>query len=203
MQTLARDRLITEHLPYTGAIAEQVIKEFNLHGVVPEEDVHGYARIGLTQAAQRFSPDRGATFATFSFPRIRGAVVEGLRVSNRARGHHLARREANDNTSEPTPAFTVRIDCTADVLPAHAFDPFDQLEARSLHKVVLKAIRELPELERQVIHLFYFEDLDRDCIAERLGHTPSYIGRIRYRALRHLTESLAAVAAEHGLGGSR
>ena len=202
MQTLARDRLITEHLPYTVAIAEQFIKEFNLHGVVPEEDVHGYARIGLTQAAQRFSPDRGATFATFSFPRIRGAVVEGLRVSNRARGHHLARREANDNGSTPVAAFTVRVDRAADIL-AHTLDPFEQLEARSLHNVVMKAVRELPELERQVILLFYVEDFDRDQIAQRLGHTPGYIGRVRYRALSNLAEALSTVAIDHGHGGSR
>jgi RNA polymerase sigma factor for flagellar operon FliA len=198
MQTLARDRLITEHLPYTGAIAENLMKEFNLHGVVPEEDVLGYARIGLTQAAGRFSPDRGAKFATFSFPRIRGAIVEGLRKSNRARGHHRVHQEASAGTP-----FSVRSDRASDVLPAHAVDPFEQLEARSLHKVVLKAVRELPDLERQVILLFYFEDLDRDRIAERLGHTPSYIGRLRHRALRTLSTSLEAVANEHGHGGSR
>src|ERR1700689_122013 len=126
MQTLARDRLITEHLPYTGAIAENLMKEFNLHGVVPEEDVLGYARIGLTQAAGRFSPDRGAKFTTFSFPRIRGSIVEGLRKSNRSRGHHRVNKEATYGT-----AFTVRIACATDSLPAHAVDPFEQLEARS------------------------------------------------------------------------
>jgi len=199
MQTLARDRLITEHLPYTGALAENFMKEFNLHGVVSEEDIHAYARIGLTQAAQRFSPDRGATFATFSFPRIRGAVVEGLRQCNRGRGHHRVHREANDN-SRPAAPFTFRIDRSAAVAVAHSYEPFEQLEARSLHRAVSKAIAELPELERQVIHLFYFEDLDRDQIAERLGHTPSYIGRIRHRALTTLTTVLSTVASEHGLG---
>ncbi len=37
---------------------------------------------GLAEAASRFDPDRGATFSTFAWYRVQGAIVDGLRKSS-------------------------------------------------------------------------------------------------------------------------
>ncbi len=60
---------------------------------------------GLAEAAQRFDPDRGASFATFAWYRVNGAIVDGLRrqtqlprrtwaklVALRAAGEYLEQR---------------------------------------------------------------------------------------------------------------
>ncbi len=60
---------------------------------------------GLAEAAQRFDPERGASFATFAWYRVNGAIVDGLRrqtqpprrtwaklVALRAAGEYLEQR---------------------------------------------------------------------------------------------------------------
>src|SRR5262245_60471891 len=37
---------------------------------------------GLAEAASRFDPDRGATFSTFAWYRVQGAIIDGLRRSS-------------------------------------------------------------------------------------------------------------------------
>jgi RNA polymerase sigma factor FliA len=210
METLARDQLIADHLYFTRVLAENVMSEFNLHDVVDLDDVRGYAKVGLTEAASRYSPDKGANFSTFSFWRIRGAVIDGLRKSHRSRGSHLhysrARHEPWTSASKPGPVhgIVVRADQSVDDLPAaDTSNPEAFLEAIWLRNAVLRAVRNLPALDAKVILLFYFEDLDLVRIAERLRHTESYIGRVRLRALRQLERSLADVAEDFCLRGSR
>ena len=99
MQTLERDRLINDHLDYTGALAAGLMSEFSLHGVVGYDDVLGYAAIGLTTAAVRYQADRGAHFKTFSFRHIRGAVLDGLRVLHRSRAQHQHWKVSTDQLS--------------------------------------------------------------------------------------------------------
>ncbi|NJL18613.1 MAG: hypothetical protein HC938_17105, partial [Nitrospira sp.] len=38
------------------------------------------ASIGLLEAISRFEPERGIPFAAFALPRVRGAVLNGLRT---------------------------------------------------------------------------------------------------------------------------
>jgi RNA polymerase sigma factor (sigma-70 family) len=224
MQPLARNRLITENLSYSHALAANVIREFNLQGVVPPEDVFADAHIGLIKAADRFRPDEGTAFRTFSYQRIRGAVIEGLRRSNRARGHHRQFKASGDvwaARSAPLPksqrhskkgrfdedyaAYLSEpgIEHIESLTERAQVDATDPSEAIALRDALAKAIRRLPELQRQVIVLFYFEDLDRDRIAKRLGCTSSYIGRLRHRGLANLAESVRAIAGDYVPEASR
>ncbi len=41
------------------------------------DDLVGYGMLGLTEAAQAFSPGHGVKFSTFAFFRIRGAIFDG------------------------------------------------------------------------------------------------------------------------------
>ena len=51
------------------------------------EELVALANMGLAEAAQRYEPDRGATFSTFAWYRVHGAIIDGLRRSS-----HLPRR---------------------------------------------------------------------------------------------------------------
>src|SRR4051812_38333728 len=79
MQTVSSEQLITEHLPYTTAVTNDFLSQHNLRKLIRVDDAVAYGRLGLTEAAARFSPDPGTSFATFSFTRIRGAVIDGIR----------------------------------------------------------------------------------------------------------------------------
>ena len=73
------------------------------------------------------------------------------------------------------------------------------LDSASLRSALLEAVRGLEENERQVIVLYYFEELVFERIAERLGFTKSYISRIHRKALQTLARRLKAIGRKHGL----
>ena len=54
---------------------------------LPFEELVALANAGLAEAAQRYEPDRGASFATFAWYRVNGAIIDGLRKAT-----HLPRR---------------------------------------------------------------------------------------------------------------
>src|SRR5438876_144249 len=43
------------------------------------EELVALGNLGLADAAKRFQPDRGASFSTFAWYRVQGAIVDGLR----------------------------------------------------------------------------------------------------------------------------
>jgi RNA polymerase sigma factor (sigma-70 family) len=195
MQTLERDRLINDHLDYTGALAAGLMSEFSLHGVVGYDDVLGYAAIGLTTAALRYEAGRGAHFKTFSFHHIRGAVLDGLRVLHRSRAQHqhwkvsagqLAERSAplslGDQGARSAPRYIDHPDQNDVVL-----DPFPAFEDGL---ALRQALDTLPEIERQIIVLYYSEDLSDYRIAERLGYSHTFVVRHRNLALQTLAAAL-------------
>ena len=84
MQSLAsttsppeRDALIESHRTYVRALALEVIRGLPPNVELDELISCGY--LGLVEAAERFDPRYGATFQTFAYYRIKGAIYDGLR----------------------------------------------------------------------------------------------------------------------------
>lgn len=82
----ARARLVEEHVRLAFKAAHLVYPRVRAH--VAFEDVVSLAKTGLAEAAQRYDPDMGASFSTFAWYRVYGAVIDGLR-----RAASLPRRE--------------------------------------------------------------------------------------------------------------
>jgi RNA polymerase sigma factor for flagellar operon FliA len=82
-------QLTERHLGLVKSIA------LKLHGQLPPQveldDLIGYGTQGMLEAAQRFDPSRGVTFATFAYYRVRGAMFDGLRRSGQMRRRDYAR----------------------------------------------------------------------------------------------------------------
>lgn len=57
-------------------IAWQIHRRMPAH--VEIDDLISYGQLGLAQAAKKFDPGKGASFTTFAFCRIRGAILDGL-----------------------------------------------------------------------------------------------------------------------------
>lgn len=71
------EELIINHQSYLRALARKI--HHRLPGHVDYEDLVAFGQVGLVQSAQRFDRSRGAIFPTFAYPRIRGAIFEGLK----------------------------------------------------------------------------------------------------------------------------
>lgn len=76
MTTTARRLAIESHLPLVAKLARKVRSR------VPSadlDDLIGVGTVGLCEAARRFRRGRGASFATFAWYRIEGAMLDHVR----------------------------------------------------------------------------------------------------------------------------
>ena len=73
----ARDHLIVSYSPLVKFIAGRV--GAGLPSSVDPGDLVGSGILGLIDAIERFDPGQGVKFETFAAPRIRGAILDGLR----------------------------------------------------------------------------------------------------------------------------
>jgi RNA polymerase sigma factor FliA len=73
----SRDRLIVHYSPLVKFVAGRV--GAGLPSSVDSGDLVSAGIFGLIDAVERFDPERGVKFETFAVPRIRGAVLDGLR----------------------------------------------------------------------------------------------------------------------------
>jgi RNA polymerase sigma factor FliA len=77
-ELLDRKRLAERHLPLVRSLAMQLRDQLPAHLAL--EDLLAYGSKGLMEAAERYDPSRGVAFSTFAHYRIRGALVDGLRI---------------------------------------------------------------------------------------------------------------------------
>ncbi len=74
----AREQLIVHYSPLVKFVASRV--GAGLPTSVDTGDLVSAGVFGLIDAIERFDPSRGAKFETFAIPRIRGAILDGLRA---------------------------------------------------------------------------------------------------------------------------
>jgi RNA polymerase sigma factor for flagellar operon FliA len=72
-------------------------------------------------------------------------------------------------------------------------NPFASLKSRELRQAVAECISNLPEKERLVISLYYYEDLNMKEIGNVLGITESRVCQIHTKAVQRLRSKLRAV----------
>jgi RNA polymerase sigma factor FliA len=149
------------------------------------DDLVSAGTIALLEAADRYDPERPVSFATFAYPRIRGAMIDELprlgefgtarsgagRVSLHARATDAARKDT-------------WIDVTAD---ASIAEPQKSAELSEL----LRAIRELPRRERELIALAVAGTSVGE-IARLWGCSESRVSQLLVRARFRLEERTAA-----------
>lgn len=86
MDATERARLVERHLDLAQRAAKMIYPRVKAH--VEFDELVALAHVGLAEAAQRYEPDRGASFNTFAWYRVQGAVIDGLRKAT-----SLPRRE--------------------------------------------------------------------------------------------------------------
>ena len=75
-----RAEIIASYAPLVWRVARQVAG--GLPPGVEVDDLVGWGCDGLMAAVDAYEPDRGATLATYAIPRIRGAMIDGLRTTD-------------------------------------------------------------------------------------------------------------------------
>lgn len=154
----ARDTWVLRHLP----LVRYVVRRLRPASSALElDDLVSAGTVGLIEAADRYDPGRGVTFATFAYRRIRGAVIEEISTSS---GVRSLEAPMSDETG-----YTL-MDVTVD---PSASEPHSSAELSEL----LTAIGDLPDRDREFLGLSAAGHSGSD-IAERYGCSPSLVSRI-------------------------
>lgn len=75
-----RNRLVLQYAPLVKYVAGRI--RAGLPSNVEQADLVSEGVIGLMDAIEKFQPERGLQFQTYAVPRIRGAIIDGLRASD-------------------------------------------------------------------------------------------------------------------------
>lgn len=226
-----RDEIISQYMPYAASIASRVCQ--SLSSAVDYEEVLCNARLGLLEAARRFDETQEVDFRTFAYYRIKGAIYDGLRRSGwlprtlyakikfeEAANEYLQNRslcgtrkvvqEEDDNTVAATvnslaSIYIISLDAAEDidVEDENAPDLEQRTEFMQIRQYMRDAIGSLPEKEKQLVKMYYFQNKTLEEIGDRLGLSKSWTSRLHARALELLFKRIRhkAMTKNDGDGG--
>ena len=162
-----RNPRIEQHLDLVYAIAAGVCRRTG--GAADRDDLVSAGFTGLVEAGHRYRPGHGATFATFAYYRVAGAMGDQLRA---VPSPHGCTGEPADAVEDPTPA--------ADAL----------LAARDALAALARALAALPPRERRLVERCFFDGVSLKIAAGELGLSTSRASRLRHRAVASLRSAV-------------
>lgn len=212
-----RNRLVMQYAPLVKYVAGRM--RTALPESVDQDDLVSDGVFGLMDAIERFEPDRGLAFQTFAVPRIRGAIIDGmramdfvprtvrdkLRTINRARIVLEDRLGRSPEDAELASEAGVSVQQLRDILrraSQHAsLDDFDladelvgpgtqEVEDDDFSVVLMRAVRLLTERDQILIALYYYEGLTLAEIGQVLGVTESRVSQLHSRVTRLLRKRM-------------
>lgn len=223
-----RNKLVMHYLRHVNAAI------FGMRNIllsnIPYEDFFNQGVIALIECIERYDPDRGASFDTFSYLAIRGSVLKYLRKQNwlpnrlweaRKNISHGKRKLEFELMREPTNLELAEYlgiseqQLSRDLIEMSVIDTvsFEELVETSylnrmedvkasdneideevVSRVIRKelcgalgdAINTLPIKQRQIITLYYYENLTLREIGKIFDLSPQRITQIRKKALENV-----------------
>ena len=211
--------LVAQHGWLVRHVAHRLKTSLRLR--VSLEELEQMGMLGLLEAARRFDTTSPASFGTFAYYRIRGAILDealsqqGLKRSQaaairrvRAMGDALeGLSEVSESASDmdflvhamacATTASDVMESATAEAEESEELSGYtatpEEVAAQSMSKALVRRLLEhLPEEERELLEDCYFSSMSLSEHAERVGRSRSWASRAHARALLRLRELMAA-----------
>jgi RNA polymerase sigma factor FliA len=200
--------LFDQHLGPCQKQARAMARSFR-SGLLDPDDCAQSASIALLESARRYDDSRGVPFKHFVRPRVRGAVLDLLRAELRARMHRFP--NANDRINQRLDCrikcadgqdadFESFIDLIGEVALGLMLDevsllnPTDPDGDHLLYSVfgqqVHHYIRQLPERQRELITLHYFQQCTFAEIAQTWQLSKGRISQLHSAALAGLRERM-------------
>jgi RNA polymerase sigma factor for flagellar operon FliA len=216
-----RNRLVLQYAPLVKYVAGRL--RTRMPDSVDPDDLVSDGVLGLMDAIERFEPARGLSFQTFAVPRIRGAIIDGMRsmdfvprsVRDKLRTIQRAQvtleerigrvPEDHEVAREVGIPLQQLRDLTRQANSNHAnlddFDLADELSSAADHQVeqgdvnasLMRVVDQLGERDQVIIALYYFEGLTLAEIGQVLGVTESRVSQVHRRATTILREKLVAL----------
>ncbi len=216
-----RNRLVLQYAPLVKYVAGRL--RTRMPDSVDPDDLVSDGVLGLMDAIERFEPARGLSFQTFAVPRIRGAIIDGMRsmdfvprsVRDKLRTIQRAQVTLEERLGrvpedhEVAREVGIPVQQLRDLIRQansnHAnlddFDLADELSSAADHQVeqgdvnasLMRVVDQLGERDQVIIALYYFEGLTLAEIGQVLGVTESRVSQVHRRATMTLREKLMAL----------
>lgn len=210
---------ITDHLP----LVERIVAHFmrRLPRSVQRDDLMAAGTLGLFHALRSSAHTCPEMFASYARIRIRGSIVDELRRhdwSPRRRKDPSASMGATGNGppalatvtsiapgANPSVPVRARVAVVGfDDLPAgstaglaeECMSPLEDVLERRAHEALHAAVAELPEREREIVRMRYFQGMPSKAIAEIMGLSEARISQLHARATTRLKQLLGDSAEE-------
>lgn len=165
-------------------------KFINLN-IVDEKDFFQYGVEGLSEAIDRFDPDYGTKFETYAIQRIRGKIIDELRkLQIKPRSVNSENEMKYKNISLDTSFDGEDGYSLSEVIPSEGKTPDEVVHKDEQKELLVRAVKCLPERDRMVITLYYYENLNYNEISEILGITISRVSQIHSKIIKELKSSL-------------
>jgi RNA polymerase sigma factor FliA len=222
-----------EHLPLVRLIARRIYARLPRH--FPMEDLYSAGVVGLLEAFKKFDSSKQVQFRSYAQFRIRGAILDSLRVLDWSPRELRRKAREIERAAETLTHQLGRVPDEVEVADALKLELFAYqrllgelkgLEIVSLHPYgseegeddtvyvpsrpsedpllrcledegqerLAKAVNDLPERERRIVTLRYYEEMGMEEISRVLGLVKSRVSRIHGSAVLHLRERLATHA---------
>ena len=195
----ARERLVLAYAPLVKYVAGRMSSGLPAH--VEEADLISYGLIGLISAIERFEPAREIERANAKLEhQLRRAptdneMAEALGTTVEEFQESLV-RISNSSVVALDELWTVS-DASGDQVslldtiqdPA-AIDPAQEMDLTDMKDRLADAIARLPEREKLVVALYYYENLTLREIGEVLGVTESRVSQLHTKAVLRLKSRL-------------
>ncbi|WP_437903507.1 sigma-70 family RNA polymerase sigma factor [Sorangium sp. So ce327] len=188
-----RPEVLQGYFPLVRKLVRQVSR--HLPPNVQRDDLLSAGMLGLVDSLRKNGGSDGETFAGYAKLRIRGAIVDELRaqdwLSRRAR--EAVEAEAASRASGAT-VFVSLSEVTPTEESVHMSgedDPIEAISAQATRRALSFAIAQLPERERRVIGMYYFEGAKLKDIGAELGIGEPRVSQLHTRALGMLRGMLS------------
>jgi RNA polymerase sigma factor for flagellar operon FliA len=200
--------LVEKYRKFVRKIAWTIRRQYHLKTDIEELEAAGFE--GLLQALEVYDPSRGVEFHTFSYYRVRGAILDNCRNLGLIRRQYgkaarlaVAANDILENAGEPAtdqgalgPWLAQTLDELAvsftlsqrapDMLSQHDRPPDVRVESAQIQAILANKLDLLCEDERSVIDDYYFKDKTMGIIAKERGVSKSWVSRVHTRAIRRL-----------------
>lgn len=220
-ELMKRDALIEQYLPYASSIANKIAQTLSNDADI--EEIISNARVGLLEAAKRFDPKYNVDFKTFAYYRIRGAIYDGLRKTGwiprslyskikfeqAANDYLQTMAEKNKPVSQEedegelyqtvnslAAIYFISLDAgeeTMEIEDKKANDIEQKAEFQKIKEQMRRAIEELPDKERKLVKMYYFQNKTLEEAGEKLNLSKSWTSRLHARALELLFKKISAI----------
>ena len=185
-----------------------------VRGHIDFDELVALGEHGLAEAATRYDPTRGASFATFAWYRVQGAILDGLRrltplprkawrklVALRAAKDYLEQQSESVDRASALAAidralhairtvYMVSLEACGDI--AEAPVPIeDRIDAERVLARVADVLSDLPPSERELIRKHYWDGKDLSEAGAELGISRSWSSRLHARAIDRIRDRLA------------